>query len=58
MTDKLQVHTVTPKVDLKSNRHAKTFFAATTHVHVSAKLGNICFCSKVYSITFCGLARP
>ena len=25
MTDKLQVHTVTHKVDLKSNHHAKTF---------------------------------
>ena len=30
MTDKLQVHSPTHKVDLKSNRHAKTFFAATT----------------------------
>ena len=42
MTDKLQVHTVTHKVDLKSSRHAKTFFAATTlkfvSVHVSARL--------------------
>ena len=42
-TDKLQVQTVTRKVDLNSNRHAKTFFAATTLVHVaahvSAKLG-------------------
>ena len=42
MTDKLQVHTVTPKVDLKSNRHAKTFFDATTlkfiAAHMSARL--------------------
>ena len=42
MTDKLQVHTVTHKVDLKSSRHAKTFFAATAvefvSVHVSARL--------------------
>ena len=56
MTDKLQVHTVTRKVD------AKTFFAVATLIfvaaHVSAKLGNICFCSKVYSTTFCSLARP
>ena len=41
-TDKLQVHTVTRKEDLKSNRHAKTFFAATTLVfgaaHMSARL--------------------
>ena len=42
MADKLQVHTVTRKVDLKSNRHAKTFFAATTlkfvAAHMSARL--------------------
>ena len=41
-TDKLQVHTVTHKVDLKSNRHAKTLLAATTlkfvAAHVSARL--------------------
>ena len=38
MTDKLQVHTVTRKVDLKSNRHAKTLFAATTLKFVSAHM--------------------
>ena len=42
MNDKLQVHSVTHKVDLKSNRHAKTFFAATTlkfvAAHMSARL--------------------
>ena len=41
-TDKLQVQTVTHKVDLKSNRHAKTFLAATTlkfvAAHMSARL--------------------
>ena len=37
-TDKLQVHTVTHKVDLKSNRHTKTFFAATTLKFVSARM--------------------
>ena len=41
-TDKLQVHTVNRKEDLTSNRHAKTFFAATTLVfgaaHMSARL--------------------
>ena len=41
-TDKLQVHSVTYKVDFKSNRHGKTFFAATTlkfvTVHMSARL--------------------
>ena len=41
-TDKLQVHTVTHKVDLKSNRHAKSFFAAITlkfvAAHMSARL--------------------
>ena len=62
MTDKLQVQTLTRKVDLNSNRHAKTSFAATALIfvaaHVSAKLGSICFCSKVYLITFCSLARP
>jgi len=38
MTDKLKVHTVTHiyKVDLKKNRHAKTFFAATTLKYVAA----------------------
>ena len=35
-TGKLQVHTVSHKVDLKSNCHAKTFFAATTLVFVAA----------------------
>ena len=34
-TDKLQVHTVSHKVDLKKNRHAKSFFAAP---HLSARL--------------------
>ena len=38
MTDKLQVHTVTHKVDLKSNRHEKTFFAATTLKFVVAHM--------------------
>ena len=43
MADKLKVHTVTHKVDLKSNRHhAKTFFAPTTlkfvAAHMSARL--------------------
>jgi len=56
MTDKLQVQTVTRKVDRKSYRHAKTLLAATTlkfvAAHVSAKLGNTCFCSKVYSTAF------
>ena len=41
-TDKLQVHTVTLKVDLKSNHHVKSFFAATTLIfvatHMSARL--------------------
>ena len=40
--DKLQEHTVTHKVDLKSNRYAKTFFAPTTlkfnAAHMSARL--------------------
>ena len=65
-TDKLQVHTVTRKVDLKSNRHTETSFFAPTalkfvaaHMSVgAAKLGNICFCSKVFSTTFSSLARP
>ena len=38
MTDKLQVHTVTHKVDLKSNRHAKTFFDATTLKFIAAHM--------------------
>ena len=63
MTDKLQVHTVTHKVDLKSSRHAKTFLRKNAQIccrtHVgAAKLGNTCFCGKVYSIAFCSLARP
>ena len=37
-TDKLQVHTVTHKVDLKNNRHAKTFFAASTLEFVAAHM--------------------
>ena len=41
-TDKLQVHAVTYKIDLKINRHAKTFLAATTlkfvAAHISARL--------------------
>ena len=37
-TDKFQVHTVTLKVDLKSNRHAKSFFAATTLIFVAAHM--------------------
>ena len=36
MTDKLQVHIVARKVDLKSNRRAKTLFAATTLKFVAA----------------------
>ena len=35
-TDKLQVHTVTHKVDLKSNLHENTFFARTTLKFVAA----------------------
>ena len=42
MTDKLQVHDFTHKVDLISNRHAKIFFAATAlkfvAAHMSAQL--------------------
>ena len=43
MIDKSQVRTVTHKVDFKSNRHAKTFFAAATAhkfvvAHTSAQL--------------------
>ena len=38
MSDKLQVHSVTHKVDLKSNRHAKTFFAATTLQFVAVRM--------------------
>ena len=38
MTDKLQVHTVTHRVDLKSNRHATTFFGATTLQFVAAHM--------------------
>ena len=40
MTNKLQVHTVTHiyKVDLKNNRHAKAFFAATTLRFVAANM--------------------
>ena len=42
MTDKLQVPPFTHKVDLKSNCHAKTFFAPTTlkfvAAHMSARL--------------------
>ena len=63
-TDKLQVHTVTHKVDLKSKSSCKNIFCRNnsqiccrTHVG-AAKLGNICFCSKVYSTTFSSLARP
>ena len=41
-TNKLQVHSVTHKVDFKRNRRAKTFFAATTlrfvAVHISVRL--------------------
>ena len=37
-TDKLQVHTITHKVDLNSNRHAKTFFAATALIFVAAHM--------------------
>ena len=37
-TDKLQVHTVALKVNLKSNRHAKIFFAATTLIFVAAHM--------------------
>ena len=57
MTDKLQVHTVTQKVGLKSNRHAKTFFAATTvefvSVHVSARLNWETFVSAAKFIQQC-----
>ena len=28
------------------------------HTCRQAKLGNICFCSKVYSTTLCSLAKP
>ena len=38
MTDKLQVHTVTPKVDVKSNRRAETLFAVTTLTFVAADM--------------------
>ena len=38
MTNKLQVHSVAHKVDLKSNRHAKTFFAATTVKFFAARV--------------------
>ena len=38
-TDNLmQVHTVTLKVDFKSNRDAKNFFAATTLIFVAAHM--------------------
>ena len=37
-TDKLQVHTVIHKIDFNSNRHAKTFFAATTLTFVAAHI--------------------
>ena len=37
-TDKLQVLTVTHKVDLKSNCHAKTLFAATALKFVAAHM--------------------
>ena len=37
-TDKLQVHTVTRKVDFKSNRHAKTLFTATSLKFVAAHM--------------------
>ena len=37
-TDKLQVHTVTHKVDIKSNRHAKTFLAPTTLKFAAANM--------------------
>ena len=38
MTDKLQVHSVTHKVDVKSNLHAETFFAVTTLTFVAADM--------------------
>ena len=38
MTDKLQVQTVTRKVDLKSYRHAESVLAATTLKFVAAQL--------------------
>ena len=38
MTDKLQVHTVTHKVDVKSSHHAKTFFAAAILKFVAAHM--------------------
>ena len=36
--DKLQVPSVTHKIDLNSNRHAKTFFAAKTLKFVAAHM--------------------
>ena len=35
---KLQVHTITYKVDFKSNHHAKKCFAATTLIFVAAHM--------------------
>ena len=49
MTDKLQVHSVTHKVDLKSNRDAKTFFAATTLQFVAAHTSGRLNCEKFVS---------
>ena len=62
-TDKLQVDTVTHKVDLKRNRHEKTFFAGTTLKFVAAlmsvRLNWETFVSAaVYSTTLCSLAKP
>ena len=37
-TDKLQVHSVTHKVDFKSNCHGKTIFAATALRFVAAHI--------------------
>ena len=54
-TDKLKVHSVTYKVDFKSNRHGKTFFAATTlkfvTVHMSARLNWETFVSAAAKFT-------
>ena len=53
MTCKLQVHTVTYKVDLNSIFCLDNAqICCRTHLG-AAKLGNICFCGKVYSTTFC-----
>ena len=48
MTDKLQVHDFTHKVDLISNRHAKILFAATALKFVAAHMSAQLNCEHLF----------